>query len=397
MAKNNNQTPKTVSRDEREKAQQLFRQGLELLSQRRFSDALDVFEKALTHDRRSSNLYAKMGIACLYLDYLEEADRYFGRALQLDRDNTEAMNGRSFLLLRRDDTAEATNLICDILRVDPANRYARRNFNDLNEAENIASYVAHIHPSDFVALPNRFRFLGKALATRRWKMIAVLAILASLVVLAITFSRRPDFRMPWMGQGRRPDHYYPSNLPVKTDLGKSFLRAVNARYDTQDAVLGEERISELLTRLRQMIDSHDYNESRYLVNRLRAAPDTDAVSKRVVSELARFIKEPGVESLRFNPKASEIVEKPYLYRDVHVKWFSRAVMLTNNNFLQVAPVRYYSGDNTNLRVIAIGGNIPRVSRGRSVEIFGSVLGVDKEGSDGTPLLFLRLKRLKQFF
>lgn len=393
MAKINNSRNANASyTPNREKSAEYYRDGMYQLSRRRFADALDLFEEAAKTDRRNPDVYPKMGITCLYLNYLEDAEHYFTRALQLDRDNSEAMNGMAFINLRRDNTAEATDLICDVLRIDPQNKYAGRVFESLKVAENIEAYTASIHPKDFVALPGRFSLSGDSGVPKMLRYFAYSIIIISLVVLAVIIFRGPRLRIPWGKSKKGRTYLYPSSIPAGSDLGKSFRSALNASYDRSQLVLADGEASAVITRIKMLIQNREYNESIYLYNKIMAS-HADKMNRSLALQLSRFFESPSYKKLHFNPVASDILRHPYYYKNVTVKWLTRVVMVTNRVFMQVAPARFHNGKNANVRVVVIARDLPRLQRGRSVEVFGEVKAVDRNASGKKGIIFITLKKL----
>ena len=373
-----------------------YGEGLRALSTRRFNDALELFELALKFDRRNPYAYSKMGIACLYLDYLIEAERYFDRALKLDRDNTEAMNGKSFVLLRSDNTIEATDLICDVLKVDPGDRLAKSNFKALKEAENLDAYIAGIHPSEFVKLPKRF-FLKKnnSKAIRFLRVISWFTIIAGLFVVGFYYFN-PLRILLLKGRNKpssNPGYYYPANIQLKSKITESYKRALTGAHDTSDAVLSDEVISRLITRMRSLIQNREYNEALMILNKIMVS-NADDTAKSIVKNLKKFIGIPNKDKLKYNPLAENIVKDPYYYKNVFVKWLVKTVNRKNRGFIQVAPARYHTGKARNLRVVVIGNRFQTIKRGRVLEIFGKIAGVDKARDDKLNVIFIKSKNLK---
>jgi len=383
---------------EQEKAAPFLEEGTALLSRRRFEDAIDLLREGVRIDRRNPAFFIKMGIASLYLDYLDEAERYFQKALQLVRDNAEAMNGLAFVYMKTDRIADATEVLCDLLKQYPKDKIAKKNFERIKESASIENLQVVIHPSEFVPLPKLVRFKQSETSRRTLRFLSLSIIIFSAFMLMVEFGprfcSRPPIRIPW-GEARQRSYRYPGEVPLNTDIGRRLKRAVNRKYDTSARVLGDGEGSALVTRIKGLLDNREYNECRFVFNRLMSSSPDD-MTRTMVSNLVRFIRDPDPDSLKFNPTADSITSSPWLYSNVYVKWFSRTVMQTNAVFLQIAPARYHNGKKESIDVVVVGRDIPRLMAGSRVEVFGSVLGVDSPGGGKRDLLFIMLKRLKQF-
>jgi hypothetical protein len=150
-----------------------------------------------------------------------------------------------------------------------------------------------------------------------------------------------------------------------------------------------------VARIKGLIDNREFNEGQYFFNKILASSPDD-ITLTMASNIGRFLREPEPDTLKFNPRVEEIVESPCFFPGVHVKWFSRAVQLTNGVFLQIAPARYHNGTNDNIDVVVVGRGLSPRLKGRRVEVFGDVLGVDRQPDGGRDLVFIRLKKIKQF-
>ena len=398
MAKKNRTEAGTDIRTDQEKAAPFLKEGTELLAGQRYEDAIDLLREGVRIDRRNPLFFIRLGTAALYLDYLDEAERYFQKALQLVRDDEQAMNGLSYIYLKTDRSADAAEMLCDLLKLYPKNKIARKNFNRIKESDSVENLQILIHPSEFIPLPRIERFRQSEGSRKRFHILSYSVISLSAFVLFFklgpSICSRPPIRIPWGKGDRKVNYRYPGDAALNTDIGRRLNRAVNANYNTGGNILGDGEGSAMVTRIKHLLDNREYNETQFVYNKLMvSSPDIMTMSS--ASNLIRFYRDPDPDSLKFNPTADSITEKPWLYSRVYVKWFSRTVMHTNGVFLQVAPARYHNGKKDNIDVVVVGRNIPRLYKGSKVEVFGSVLGVDRQGKGNRDLVFILLKRLKQ--
>lgn len=381
-------------------SEELYREGLALLARRRFADAMDRFEDALQLDRRNPDCYCKMGIAALYQDDLTEAKHCFNRALQLDRDNVEAMNGLAYVDLRESRTADAADRLCDVLKIDAGNRYARRNFNLIKEAENLEILPVKLHPNQFVSLPGR-RSGKPGFPFKLGRIAALLVLAASLMVLVYTMYRKDLFRFFFARQRNagtvssvpKYDYYYPVNAPLSADLKKSFARATDRTADKSGPVLSVSEAEMMITRARQLHNNREYNEARYLLNRLKQA-QVDPSSLKDAEELSKFNRDPDYDKLKFNPSAGKVVKEPENCRDLSVKWLAKTVSDAESRVLVLTPSRYQADGVSGIRLVVLGEHIPHLEKGRQVEIFGKILGVDKALTNNGNNIFIHKRNLK---
>lgn len=398
MAKKTNENVPAGTGIDQEKALPFLVEGNGLLARRRFEDAIDVLREGAKIDRRNPEFFSRIGIASLFLDYLDDAERYFDRALQLDPDHEEAKNGLLFVYMRTDRVSDATEMLCDVIKRNPKNRKAKKNFTKLKSAESVEKLLATLHPEDFVTLPRQSRIRLSDSGSARLRYVSLAVILLGVLALLGRFGPRlctkPPIRFPWGRSDQIRDPLYPGNLPLHTDIGQRLSRALTAARDS-GLVLGDGEGSQLVARIKGLIDNQEYNEGRYYFNKILASQPDD-ITLTMASNIGRFLREPDPAALKFNPRVDEIAGSPWLFPGVHVKWFSRAVQLTNGFFLQVAPARYHNGTNDNIDVVVVGRNIPPRVRGRKVEVFGDVLGVDRRPDGGRDLVFIRLKQIREF-
>ncbi|MDR2734137.1 MAG: hypothetical protein LBC99_05755 [Spirochaetota bacterium] len=370
-------------------------EGERLLSIRRFADAFDVLDQALSEDRRNPRIIVLMGIACLYQNFHEDAEHFFRKAIDLDYDNTDARSGLAYVLMKSDRAAEAAEELCDILRVAPHHRFARKRFQELKSAPSIEAYAAGLHPSRFVALPakKRFEFLSTLHIPPYIRKIAIGVIVLCVLLLIYIISSQNSYSGIFGGPGKEgaPDPNFPSGTVLDTDIGKSLARAMKAAENPPELFLSDPEVSSLLARAMDSLKFGNYNEARYILNRILAS-NADHISLSTARQLENFLKNPPPDKMDFNPDLTSIDQEGPLYRGVYVQWLTQVVRATNGNFLQVAPARYHGNEDDSIQVIVVDDNAHNYARGTMIEVFGDVLGVDKI-SDTQNVVYLAGKRL----
>ena len=383
-----------ISRDE---AGLLIDEGRSLLAARRFADAWEVLDRASRLDKRNPGIHTLLGIASVYQEYLDDAREYFEKAVELDRDCAEARCGLSYVLMRQDHVAEATEELCDVLKTHPRHAIARRRFAELKAANSIEAWIAGLHPSMFVALPK---------AARRWKTpawfpaskarrVAIGVMLACITLLMFMCVHNKWFfleRHAGAGTGLKPDRYYPASIPLNTDIGRRLNRALQSSSQTKEIFLSDDEVSSLLTRAQALLKSGEHNEARYLLNRLLAS-NADRVSLDVAKKLDAFVKSPQPERMHYNPEIDDVVEHGALFRGVYVKWLTRVVQRTNQVFLQVSPALSHRSSDRSTRVVVIDRSPVLHKPGATVEVYGEVLGVDAQGGDDR-IVFIEGKQMR---
>jgi len=369
-------------------------EGERLLSNRRFADAFDVLDQALAADRRSPRIIVLMGIACLYQDFADDAEHFFRKAIELDYDNTDARCGLAYVLMRSDRAAEATEQLCDILRVAPHHRFARKRFQELKEAPSIEAYAAGLHPSQFVALPEkkRFEFVNNLNVPPYVRRIAIGIIVVCIALLIYILASQDSGYWKWgAGDDGALDPNFPSGTVLDTDIGKSLARAMKAAENPPEIFLSDPEVSSLLARAADSLKFGNYNEARYILNRILAS-NADHISMHTARQLENFLKAPDPGKMDFNPELTAIDQEGPLYRGVYVQWLAQVVRATNGTFLQVAPARYHGSEDDSIQVIVVDDNAHNYARGATLEVFGDVLGVDKI-ADKKHVVYVAGKRL----
>jgi len=379
-------------------SQNFYNEGSAKLARRRFRDSLDLFEEALKLDKRNPKIFNKMGIASLYQNYLPEAQRYFERALDLDRDNVEAMNGLSYIYLKKGDVAEATDNICSVLKLRPHEKFARKNFKRINLAENYEIFSAVVHPAEFVALPPKFSISQQESTAKKLRLASVLIIVISMLVIFFVKYEKKNFNVPWSPANRsNSDRLYRSTSPINSNIGASLKSASSQAKSGDRELLKHGEAISILNRIKNLIRNSEFNEARFLFNRLNHS-DADSMTKDMATELRKYFRKPDAKRLHWNPKADEIIKKPYLYKDVFVKWLSKAVKNVGSKYIQVIPAKFHSGfiaKNQSVKVILLTDGYKRIRQGRFVEIFGNIVGVDSSGKKGEFKIFIKNEKLKR--
>jgi tetratricopeptide (TPR) repeat protein len=363
-----------------QEAKFLINEGKSLLAARRFADAWEVLDHALRLDKRNPEINTLLGIASLYQEFLSDAGEYFRKAIELDRDNADARCGLSYVLMRQDQVAEATEELCDVLRIFPRHTIARRRFKELKTVHSIDAWVAGLHPSMFVAIPK---------ASRKWKTpawfpvargrkSAIVIILLCLSILTFTCVKNKWFflrRTGGDGGSMQMDKNYPAAIPLNTDIGLRMSRALKASRSPAEIFLSDAEISALLTRAQALLKTGEDNEARFVINKVLAS-NADRISLDVAKKLEGFVKAPNLEKMRYNPDLTDVIEYGPLFRGVHVKWLTRVVRRTNQIFLQVAPARFHGSTDSRVKVVVVDRSLEQQKAGSTVEVFGEVLGVD---------------------
>ncbi len=379
-------------------SQKFYNEGLAKLACRRFRDSLELFEQALKLDKRNIKISNKMGIASLYLNYLPEAERYFERALDLDCDNIEAMNGLSYIYLKKGNIAEATDSICSILKLRPHEKYAKKNFKRINLAENYEIFATGVHPSEFIALPPKFTFSQKQTTIKKLRVASLLIIFFSLLIIFSTKYEKKSFNIPWAPSNRKnSDRLYRSTSPIKSNLTAGLNKAAKPVQVDNPEILNPGEAMTILNRIKNLVKNGEFNEARFLLNRLNYS-DADSITKGMAMDLEKYFRIPDAKRLHWNPKAKAIINKPYLYKDVFVKWLSKSVQNVGEKYIQVIPAKFHSGiidKKINLKVIVLTDSYKKVRKGKLVEIFGNIIGVDSSGKKGEYKIYIKNEKFKR--
>ncbi len=381
-----------------EDAKALMQTGKRLLAARRFADAWEVFDQALRKDKRDPRIHTLLGIASLYQEFLDDAREYFEKAIELDRDNADARCGLSYVMMRQDRVAEATEELCDVLRIHPRHVIAKKRFAELKKAESIDAWIAGLHPSMFVELPKsqrEIRLPGWANASKS-RQVAIWVMLVCMLVLLGFCAANGLYIQKRRGGTPGPqatDRYYPAAVPLDTDIGQRLQRAMRAAQKPEEVFLSDAEVSSLLTRAQALLRNGEYNEARHLVNKLLAS-NADRVSLDMAKRLDAFVKAPQADRLHYNPELDDVIEHGPLFKGVHVKWLTRVVRRTNQVFLQVAPALAHRKDDKSTRVVVLDRTAERYNPGATVEIFGEVVGVDTADQEDR-VIFIEGKKMQR--
>lgn len=113
------------------KAELINNKGMIELESRRFSHALELFDKAIEIDKNYSFPWGNRAIALFHLDKPDEALKSVDHAILLDPSNSKFWNTKGGILVRKDQLTEAEKCLRTAIEIQPDNDEAWRNLGEV--------------------------------------------------------------------------------------------------------------------------------------------------------------------------------------------------------------------------------------------------------------------------
>jgi tetratricopeptide (TPR) repeat protein len=85
----------------------LLNRGIDKVKQKKFEEALEIFERVLAMDQEIPEVWNNQGVALYGLGRLEEAMQSYDRCLAIDPENLDAMRNKGFVLRNQKRLEEA--------------------------------------------------------------------------------------------------------------------------------------------------------------------------------------------------------------------------------------------------------------------------------------------------
>ncbi|MBN1234598.1 MAG: tetratricopeptide repeat protein [Methanotrichaceae archaeon] len=94
----------------------LLHRGMDKVRQKKFEEALEIFERVLDMNQDIPEVWNNMAVALYGLDRLEEALQSYDRCLTLDPENIDALRNKGFLLRNQKKLEEALEVYDIVLQ-----------------------------------------------------------------------------------------------------------------------------------------------------------------------------------------------------------------------------------------------------------------------------------------
>jgi len=140
--------------------QDLERQGDQLRFQKRYLDALDYYQAALSKEATPAR-YNKLGMADLFLQRPRDAEKAFDQALKLDKNCAEAMNNRGFIEQLKKNNGKAVKYYKKALVVRPTSSTFHYNLASVYFSEHKFDVAAKEYATAFQLDPDIFNRVSR--------------------------------------------------------------------------------------------------------------------------------------------------------------------------------------------------------------------------------------------
>ena len=94
----------------------LLHRGMDRVKQKKFEDALEIFERVLAMNQEIPEVWNDKGVALYGLGRLEEALQSYDRCLAMDPENLDALRNKGFLLRNQKRLEEALQVYDSVLQ-----------------------------------------------------------------------------------------------------------------------------------------------------------------------------------------------------------------------------------------------------------------------------------------
>ena len=94
----------------------LLHRGMDKVRQKKFEEALEIFERVLDMNQDIPEVWNNMAVALYGLDRMEEALQSYDRCLTLDPENIDALRNKGFLLRNQKKLEEALEVYDIVLQ-----------------------------------------------------------------------------------------------------------------------------------------------------------------------------------------------------------------------------------------------------------------------------------------
>lgn len=114
-----------------ERIEAIIKTGDQLVQQRKYSEALEEYKKALQLDVENPESHYKIGVACYLLEDYDQAVESYKTALKFDPEHVRAINNLALVYEKTDNEIEARILYMQAIEIDPSYTRARYNLGAL--------------------------------------------------------------------------------------------------------------------------------------------------------------------------------------------------------------------------------------------------------------------------
>ncbi len=149
-----------------------------LIRKKDFLTALELIEQERLNARNNSFYYALYGIIHIYMDRLHEAKLFLNKAIAINRNDTTALNGLAFVLLKEDKLSDAIRLYVSILSINPDHPIVQKNLKRFKNQSSSEKALQNLNPNHYLR--------KKTLYSPKYQKMAFYA-LGSVFVLLFTY------------------------------------------------------------------------------------------------------------------------------------------------------------------------------------------------------------------
>lgn len=282
------------------------------IKRRDFSSAILLLESRADFYEDDFEFYLTLGIACLYIGDIGNANRNFSKAREIKINNSQLLLGQAVIHLRRGKTDRAIQYYLDVLDIDPNNKIAKAALDFLKTDGDYSEICKYVDSGKILKFypplglnPNIIR------NSVLWGIF--LGIVCSLLVVIV-----PKYKLQKTMEGPRENL---QNLVLSSDeRRKSYqedLSGVLVHY-----VLDKKQITESYDNALIYFQSNRDNACQVEINRLLNS-NASLTIKHNLNILMSKLQVPTFDSLKDNYSYAEVSSDAKLFLDCYVAWNGR--------------------------------------------------------------------------
>lgn len=323
------------------KQSKLFKQGVISLKEHNYDKANTIFNilyKNYPFDEIISLYY---GYSLFKLNNYRLALRVWEKLENHPRFDYTLLH--AFILIKQNKIPDSVNLLLQKLKKEKNNKIANKLLKELKKSKNLRLYSKYLDfEKVFGKLPysnilSENRFIKKINNLKNLIMIkkkilfilfiSILLIFTAIYFINIYFFKYNIFNFSKNKVERINTNYLPidknknttntgknSNLQMEKDKNSNNNQLKNVIYYNS-----EKEIEKDFQLLKKYIVKKKFNASLMIINKIKNS-NAKLLTKQKAELFKEFLVEPSFDDEFYNPSFNEIIQTPFLYKGIFVKW-----------------------------------------------------------------------------
>lgn len=403
------------------KHSKLFIQGVISLKEHNYDKAYTIFNilyKNYPFDEIISLYY---GLILFYLDNHRLALRVWEKLENHPKYDFILL--KAFILIKQNKFPDAVNLLLQKLKIDKNNKIALKLLKSLKKSKNLKLYAKYLNfEKVFGKLPyskivSKNSILKKLnikkhlpLFKKRYIIyfsIFIILALISLYFINTYFLKYNIFNLSKNKIDKINTNYLPIDKNQKVNIENSnnldnkannsdnnknttIEKNINDTYKNVIIYNSEKEIEKDFLQLKKAIIKKQYNISLMLINKIQNS-NAKLLTKQKAELFREFLVEPSFDDNFYNPEFNEVIQTPFLYKGLFIKWKGIVNKIDKKNKSFEALV--YEKSDIFIEGLAIGtvdGDLYLFKK-QKIQFMGKIINI-KNGK-----VYLKIKYIKNLF